>query len=118
MPVQLRAAVRARLDPAIEAAAYFLVSEAVTNVAKHAGADSVSVDVVSTADSLVVTIADDGVGGADAEQGSGLRGLADRVEAMGGRLEVSSARGHGTRLRARLPTNVLGGLGRHEGEGA
>jgi signal transduction histidine kinase len=64
-------------------------------------------------DALVVTIADDGVGGADPERGSGLRGLVDRVHAVGGRLEVGSAPGHGTRLCARLPTNVLGSLNGH-----
>jgi signal transduction histidine kinase len=110
VPVDLRVAVAERLDTAIEAAAYFLVSEALTNVAKHAQADTVSVDVASTDDTLVVTIADDGVGGADPGRGSGLRGLVDRVQAVGGRLEVSSASGEGTRLCARLPTTVLGSL--------
>jgi signal transduction histidine kinase len=110
VPVDLRVAVSERLDTAIEAAAYFLVSEALTNVAKHAQADTVSVDVASTDDTLVVTIADDGVGGADLGRGSGLRGLVDRVQAVGGRLEVSSASGEGTRLCARLPTTVLGSL--------
>jgi signal transduction histidine kinase len=110
VPVDLRVAVSERLDTAIEAAAYFLVSEALTNVAKHAQADTVSVDVASTDDTLVVTIADNGVGGADLGRGSGLRGLVDRVQAVGGRLEVSSASGEGTRLCARLPTTVLGSL--------
>ena len=85
MPVDLRAAVPEGLDAAIEAAAYFLVSEALTNVAKHARAETVSVDVAATDGTLVVTIADDGVGGADPERGSGVRGLVDRVEAVGGR---------------------------------
>jgi signal transduction histidine kinase len=110
VPVDLRAAVPERLDAAIEAAAYFLISEAVTNAAKHAKADRVTVDVAYTGDTLVVTIADDGVGGADPRQGSGLRGLVDRVDAVGGHLEVSSAPGQGTRLCARLPTHVLGSL--------
>jgi signal transduction histidine kinase len=110
VPVDLRAMISERLDTAIEAAAYFLVSEALTNVAKHAQADTVSVDVASTDDTLVVTIADNGVGGADLGRGSGLRGLVDRVQAVGGRLEVSSASGEGTRLCARLPTTVLGSL--------
>jgi signal transduction histidine kinase len=114
MPVELRAVVPERLDAVIEAAAYFLVSEALTNVAKYAQADAVSVDVTCTGGSLVVTIADDGVGGADPGRGSGLRGLVDRVEAVGGRLEVSSAPGQGTRLCARLPMNVLGSLNGHE----
>ena len=108
--VDLHAVVPERLDTAIEAAAYFLVSEAVTNAAKHARADTVRVDVGYTGGTLVVAIADDGVGGADPGRGSGLRGLVDRVDAVGGRLEVSSERGQGTRLCARLPANVLGSL--------
>ena len=97
-------------DDAIEAATYFLVSEALTNVAKHARAGAVSVEMEGGGGTVAVTIADDGVGGADAAAGSGLTGLADRVNAVGGRLEVSSARGEGTRIRAVLPTNVLGSL--------
>ena len=116
MPVDLRAAVPGRLDTAIEAAAYFLVSEALTNVAKYARANTVSVDVACSGGTLVVTVADDGVGGADPRQGSGLRGLVDRVDAVGGRLEVSSAPGQGTRLCAQLPMNALGSLtDRHHG---
>jgi signal transduction histidine kinase len=110
LPVELRTEVPDRLDPAIEAAAYFLVSEALTNVSKHAQANTVAVDVASTDGALVVTISDDGLGGADARRGSGLRGLVDRVDAVGGHLELSSERGQGTRLCARLPANVLGSL--------
>jgi signal transduction histidine kinase len=110
VPVELCTAVPERLDASIEAAAYFLVSEALTNVAKHAQADEVKVDVTSTGGTLVVTIADNGVGGADPVRGSGLRGLVDRVNAVGGRMEVSSAPGNGTRLCAELPTDVLGSL--------
>jgi signal transduction histidine kinase len=113
MTVELRAAVPERLDAAIEAAAYFLVSEALTNVAKYAHADTVRVEVASTGDALVVAISDDGVGGADPERGSGLRGLVDRVSAIGGRLELSSPPGEGTRVRAHLPTHVLGSLNGH-----
>ena len=112
LPVELRVAVPGRLDRSIEVAAYFLVSEALTNVAKYAAADTITVDVASAAGTLVVTIADDGVGGADPDGGSGLRGLADRVNAVGGRLDISSESGQGTRLCARLPTNVLGSLDR------
>jgi signal transduction histidine kinase len=108
--VDLHADIRERFDAGIESAAYFLVSEALTNVAKHACANAVTVDVACTAGALVVTIADDGVGGADPERGSGLGGLIDRVAAVGGELEISSAPGHGTTLRARLPTTVLGPL--------
>jgi signal transduction histidine kinase len=113
MPVELSVAVPDRLDQAIEAAAYFLVSEAITNAAKHAQADSMSVEVMATDDTVLVTITDDGVGGASAGQGSGLSGLVDRVEAVGGRLEITSPPRKGTRLLARLPTNVLGGLNGH-----
>jgi signal transduction histidine kinase len=110
VPVDLRITLPARLDAAIEATVYFLVSEALTNVAKYAQADAVSVDVMATNGDLVVTIADDGVGGADPGQGSGLRGLVDRVHAIGGRLQVTSSPGQGTRLRAHLPARVLGSL--------
>jgi signal transduction histidine kinase len=110
MPVELHVAVQSRFDQAIEAAAYFLVSEAITNAAKHARAKSVRVDVEANRDTMLVTVADDGVGGAETTRGSGLSGLTDRVEAVGGRLEITSPSGDGTRLSARLPTNVLGGL--------
>jgi len=114
LPVELRVTVPEGLDKAIEAAAYFVVFEALTNVAKYARAESVTVDVAPSEGTLVVTVADDGVGGADPTAGSGLRGLVDRVEAVGGRLEVESVPGHGTRLCARLPMNVLGSLNGHE----
>jgi signal transduction histidine kinase len=110
MPVDLRVAVPNRLDAGIEAAAYFLVSEALTNAAKHAGADTVTVEVAGNGDTVVVSVADDGVGGADTARGSGLGGLADRVEAVGGRLEITSREGEGTRIGALLPARVLGSL--------
>jgi len=113
VPVELEVEVPERLEAGIEAAAYFVVSEALTNVAKYAEAETASVRVLSTAGSLLVTIADDGIGGADLERGSGLRGLADRVEAVGGVLEVTSPPGAGTRLSARLPAKVLGSLNGH-----
>jgi signal transduction histidine kinase len=107
LPVDLNVAVPERIDPTIEAAAYFLVSEALTNVAKYARADRVGVDVMVTDGTLEVTIADDGIGGADDRKGSGLRGLVDRVTAVGGRMDVSSPPGRGTRLCARLPVRVV-----------
>lgn len=110
LPVELHVAVPDRLDPTIEAAACFLVSEALTNVAKHAQANRVSVDIATGGVTLEVTIADDGAGGADVAKGSGLRGLVDRVTAVGGRLDVSSPPGRGTRLSARLPASVLATL--------
>jgi PAS domain S-box-containing protein len=103
VPVELEFEVAERLPDAVEAAAYYLVSEAITNTAKYARASLVRVR-VSRRDSVVtVRVADDGVGGADAAGGSGLRGLADRVEALGGTLVVKSPRGEGTTLTARLP---------------
>jgi signal transduction histidine kinase len=110
VPVELSVAVPGRLDPTIEAAAYFLVSEALTNVAKYARAETVRVDVAVTDGALEVTVADDGAGGADPAKGSGLRGLVDRVTAVGGRLDVSSPPGQGTRLFGHLPARVLATL--------
>jgi signal transduction histidine kinase len=112
VPITFNAVVESRADPTIEAAAYFLVSEALTNVAKYAQAETATVDLELTADTLVVEISDDGIGGADPACGSGLSGLVDRVQAIGGRLELVSPPGEGTRLRAELPANVLGSLAR------
>jgi signal transduction histidine kinase len=113
VPVDLVIAVPDRLDAAIEATIYFLVSEALTNVAKYAQAETVAIELTSTGDDVVVTISDDGVGGADPTRGSGLRGLVDRVQAVGGHLDVGGAAEGGTRLRAELPANVLGSLNAH-----
>jgi signal transduction histidine kinase len=113
VPVELAVVLPDRLDAGIEAAAYFVVSEALTNVAKYAGAATASVHVRSTGGSLCVTVADDGVGGARPERGSGLRGLVDRVQAVGGVLDLNSPPGEGTRLRVELPTTVLGSLNGH-----
>ena len=93
-----------RCRAAIEAAAYFVCAEALTNVAKYAGASRASVNVEHDGERLTIAIADDGVGGADLRRGSGLRGLTDRVEALGGRLSVDSPHGEGTRLVAEIPT--------------
>jgi PAS domain S-box-containing protein len=92
-----------RLPERVEVAAYYVVSEALTNAAKHAHASVVHVDV--NADDAIVELAirDDGVGGADPVRGSGLVGLTDRVEALGGRIEVASPAGHGTSLLVRIP---------------
>jgi signal transduction histidine kinase len=92
-----------RLPGPVEAAAYYVVSEALANVAKYARATSVSVRVAQADGRALVEVADDGVGGADPEQGSGLRGLADRVEALEGRLAVASRAGEGTRIHAEIP---------------
>jgi signal transduction histidine kinase len=96
-----------RLPPAIEAAVYFLCSEALTNVAKYANARQVAVAVGRSDDLVKAIIEDDGVGGADPTSGSGLRGLADRVEALGGRLDIESPTGAGTRLAATLPIDSV-----------
>ena len=92
-----------RLPAPVEAAAYYLIAEALTNVAKYAAATAVRVRVVAGDGSVTVEVTDDGVGGADPAGGSGLRGLADRVEALGGSLEVHSPAGDGTSLRGTLP---------------
>jgi signal transduction histidine kinase len=102
VPVELRAD-GGRAPAPVEAAAYFVCAEALTNVAKYAHATRVTIDVRRDPAGLTVTIADDGAGGADPARGTGLRGLADRVEALGGRLSVESPPGAGTRLVAELP---------------
>jgi signal transduction histidine kinase len=92
-----------RLPEQLEVAAYYVVSESLTNAAKHAHADTVTVEVGVTTDTLIVEIVDDGIGGADSERGTGLRGLADRIEALDGNLRVWSSVGKGTRVRAEIP---------------
>ena len=104
VPVTVDAAMTGRAPAAVEAAAYFVVSEALTNVARHAQAENAAVTVRSGKGRLEVEIRDDGDGGADLASGSGLRGLVDRVAALGGSLEVESPAGMGTILRAVMPT--------------
>jgi signal transduction histidine kinase len=103
VPVDLRVT-ELSLPEELERATYFVCSEALANVAKYADASQARVTVVASEHELRVRVADDGVGGADARRGSGLRGLADRVEALGGRLRVESPPGGGTRVEAILPT--------------
>jgi PAS domain S-box-containing protein len=93
-----------RLPEPVEAAAYYLIAEALTNVTKYARASAVRVRVEAGDGRVLVEVADDGVGGADPATGSGLRGLTDRVEALGGTLQVTSPEGAGTTLRAEIPT--------------
>jgi signal transduction histidine kinase len=88
-------------------AAYFIVSEALTNARRYADADAVGVRVAAAAGALIVEIVDDGSGGADPASGTGLRGLVDRIDALGGRLEIDSPPGAGTRITARLPLATL-----------
>jgi signal transduction histidine kinase len=87
----------------VEAAIYYVVSEALANVAKYAKASRVTVEIAHTNGRAVVAVADDGVGGADPDGGSGLRGLADRVAALGGQLHVESPPSRGTRIHADIP---------------
>jgi signal transduction histidine kinase len=103
VPVRLVVGLESRLPEPVEVAAYYVVCESLTNVGRHAGASAARVEVSRSGDVLVVEIADDGVGGADTGKGSGLRGLADRVEALGGTLRVWSPGGGGTKVRADLP---------------
>jgi signal transduction histidine kinase len=103
VPVRLTVELDGRIAEPVEVAAYYVVSESLANIGKHAQATSATVDVSRSGHQLVVEVVDDGIGGADTEQGSGLRGLADRVEALGGRLQVWTPQGRGTRVRAELP---------------
>jgi signal transduction histidine kinase len=103
VPVEIAELPERRLEPSVEAAAYYVVAEAITNVAKYANATHTTVSVTQAGGRATVTVSDDGVGGADPPTGSGLRGLAARVEALGGRLDVDSPPGRGTRIRAEIP---------------
>jgi PAS domain S-box-containing protein len=105
VPVELETALEGRLPEQVEAAVYYVVVEGLANIQKHAGASRVVVRARAENEGLVVEVTDDGAGGAD-EEGSGLRGLADRVEALGGRLTLDSPPGAGTRLRAELPVEA------------
>ncbi len=109
VPVELDVGLATRAPEPVEAAAYFVVAEALANVAKHAGATVARVRVRTGEGSLEVVVADDGRGGADPSGGSGLAGLADRVAALGGTLTVRSPAGAGTTLRAVLPTGAAAG---------
>jgi signal transduction histidine kinase len=103
VPVELVETPHERLPSSVESAVYFVVAEALTNVARYARAHGARVIVVRDNGQVDVQVSDDGVGGADPAQGSGLRGLSDRVAALDGRLELMSAEGDGTTVRARIP---------------
>jgi len=103
LPATLDASLPVRLPQQVEAAAYFVTSEALANAAKHSHATEVRIRARLERGVLLVEIADDGIGGAGTGSGSGLRGLADRVEALGGRLTLSSPPGRGTTIRAEIP---------------
>jgi signal transduction histidine kinase len=103
VPVRLTIELEGRMQERLEVVAYYVVSESLTNIAKHAHATRATVDVGREEGQMIVEVVDDGIGGADTERGSGLRGLADRVEALGGRLRVWTPRGGGTRVKAEIP---------------
>ncbi|MBV9801013.1 MAG: hypothetical protein JO039_23395 [Solirubrobacterales bacterium] len=103
VPVSLVEMPPARLSPLVEIASYYVVAEALTNVAKYARATAAEVRITQSNGSVTVEVSDDGVGGADPEHGSGLRGLADRVGSLDGSLEVDSPARHGTTVRATIP---------------
>ena len=102
LPVRVDATTE-RVPPEVEAAAYFVACEALANVAKHAAATQATVTARVAGDRLVLEVTDDGSGDATPDGGSGLRGLADRVEALGGRLTVDGRSGRGTRVEAVIP---------------
>jgi signal transduction histidine kinase len=103
LPVEISELPPDRLPEQVELASYFVVSEALTNVAKHASATRASVSLTRRNGRLTVEVSDNGVGGADADLGTGLRGLADRLAAVEGRLDIASTPGRGTTVRAGIP---------------
>jgi signal transduction histidine kinase len=103
LPVELLSTPGERLPEAIEATAYYIVAESLTNVVKYANATAATVQLERADGRLLVQVRDDGVGGADMTRGSGLRGLADRAEAVRGTLLVTSPSGRGTVIAAELP---------------
>jgi signal transduction histidine kinase len=107
VPVELDLSLGPRLGEHVEAAGYYIASEAITNVAKHARASVIDMRVDGCAGALVLSISDDGVGGADPSRGSGIIGLKDRVEALGGTISVLSPPGRGTALHVRLPAGPV-----------
>jgi len=108
VPVELREDVGGRLPERVEVAAYYVVSEALTNAAKHAHASVVEIDIGVTDQILRLQVRDDGAGGADQSRGSGLVGLSDRVAAVGGRIEITSPPGGGTTLLVTIPVQAAG----------
>jgi signal transduction histidine kinase len=108
VPVVLDVSVEGRLPERVEVAAYYIVSEMLTNAAKHAQASAVTVEIASAGGALHISVQDDGVGGADPARGSGLVGLRDRVEALGGTIAFRSAKGTGTSVEALLPLEPTG----------
>jgi signal transduction histidine kinase len=103
VPVEMDVRIAGRLPEPVEVGAYYVVSEMVTNVAKHARASVVQVDAEASGGTLRVCVRDDGVGGADPLRGSGLVGLKDRIEALGGTFSMHSPAGAGTTVTCELP---------------
>ena len=103
VPVEVSAAPDDRLPEPVELAAYYVVSEALANVAKYSEASQATVQVARENGHVLVSVSDDGIGGADPGRGTGLRGLADRLRAIEGRLEVDSYPGYGTTVKASIP---------------
>ncbi|MGN6380746.1 MAG: sensor histidine kinase [Gaiellales bacterium] len=103
IPVDVDCALSERLPADIETAAYYVVAESLTNAARHARASRAAVRLERQQECLVVEVSDDGLGGADPQSGSGLRGLSERIDALEGTLDVTSDAGHGTCIQARIP---------------
>jgi signal transduction histidine kinase len=106
IPVALDLRMDRRLPAPIEVAAYYVMSEALANAAKHAQASRIDISVTPRDGRLMLSIRDDGIGGADRSRGSGLVGLTDRVEALGGSISIESPPGAGTRITAELPLDL------------
>jgi signal transduction histidine kinase len=107
VPVELDLNLGSRLGEQVEAAGYYVASEAVNNVVKHAQASVIDMRVDGCDGALALSISDDGIGGADPSRGSGIIGLKDRVEALGGTISVLSPPGHGTALHIQLPADPM-----------
>ena len=117
MQVELDVDSCGKLPLSVQTTAYFVVAEALTNASKHANSDRIEVRVAMSDGIATVEVRDDGSGGVDPARGSGLRGLADRVSALGGTLEIDSPADAGTTIRARMPLTAPGDASRKPGAG-
>jgi signal transduction histidine kinase len=104
IPVTVHLELAGRIPESVEVAAYYVVAEAITNATRHAQASGMDVDARTDGSDLMLSIRDDGVGGADSSKGSGLIGLIDRAEALGGHMRITSPSGDGTVLHVTIPT--------------